>query len=725
MPTKTFKYTSYIVSIIEKLAGSNFSVTGLENLPKNSPTMFVANHFTRSETFFVPYLIHKYTGRQIRSLASSYLFSGFFGRFLKRIGGISTKDPDRNKIIISDLINNDHDWLIYPEGGMVKNKNITKDGFYISQIDNRTGPVRTGSAVLAIKSQLYRKDIIDAYKSSNAELLKFFNDNYDSRYSEKLENHTTFVVPITISYYPIRPGKNLLESFTRKRMGIAGNISEELEIEGNLLSGARINLHFNKAINLADYIGVKRGLVYQIPIIKNETKSNIITRYYKNSLTTDFMSTIYKNIRINFDHIFSASIRFLSHKEEAISIDHLKRVIFLSTHMIKKIERYRVGDILCDRNMVKLFNDERNPIFDGILDLAKDQGEITALDNNLIKINQDKLFNEADFHTARINNTLEVIFNEFKLLNHAMNIVKNISKTSDDHLKLKIQKILIHKDEEIYKKDYKKYYDKKLSKPVGYGVPFLGSPSFLTKKNDKFSILLCHGYKSCPKEMQSLSRFLNDRGFYTYCVRMAGHGTNPTNIKDITWQDWDDSFQRGYSALKNITDNVIVIGFSTGGLVSLLNASKKGKNLSAVIAINPAIRLRDIRSNLVSTIDKWNNLLGRFKIKTGSFEYVDSNPEDPKMNYSRNYLKGVVELKKLMDKCDKSLENVTAPTLLIQGSQDPVVNPQGADLIYYKIKSKDKFLFEPDFDNHVIINGKRKEEVFKIILNFLKKKNFL
>ena len=200
MPTKTFKYTSYIVSIIEKLAGSNFSVTGLENIPKNSPTMFVANHFTRSETFFVPYLIHKYTGRQIRSLASSYLFSGFFGRFLKRIGGISTKDPDRNKIIISDLINNDHDWLIYPEGGMVKNKNITKDGFYISQIDNRTGPVRTGSAVLAIKSQLYRKDIIDAYKSSNAELLKFFNDNYDSRYSEKLENHTTFVVPKRISF---------------------------------------------------------------------------------------------------------------------------------------------------------------------------------------------------------------------------------------------------------------------------------------------------------------------------------------------------------------------------------------------------------------------------------------------------------------------------------------------------------------------------------------------
>ncbi len=225
--------------------------------------------------------------------------------------------------------------------------------------------------------------------------------------------------------------------------------------------------------------------------------------------------------------------------------------------------------------------------------------------------------------------------------------------------------------------------------------------------------------------MENLSKFLNKQGFYTYCVRLSGHGTNPRNIKDVKWQDWDLSFQRGYAILKNITDNVIVIGFSTGGLISLLNGSRKGSSLSSIIAINPAIRLQDVRSVFASTVNKWNGLLDKLNIKKGSLEYVESNPEDPVINYSRNYLKGVVELKKLMEECDDSLKKIQAPTLLIQGAHDPVVNPKGADMIYKKINSKDKYLSQPNYSNHVIINGKKKEEVFKIILNFLKNRKFL
>ena len=55
MSIKTFGYTSLVMNLLEKILGTKFSVTGIENLT-DQPTMFVANHFTRSETFFVPYL---------------------------------------------------------------------------------------------------------------------------------------------------------------------------------------------------------------------------------------------------------------------------------------------------------------------------------------------------------------------------------------------------------------------------------------------------------------------------------------------------------------------------------------------------------------------------------------------------------------------------------------------------------------------------------------------
>ena len=65
MNTKPFRYASFAMNLLEKLLGTRFTITGVEKIP-NNPVMFVANHFTRSETFFVPYLINKATGRHVR-----------------------------------------------------------------------------------------------------------------------------------------------------------------------------------------------------------------------------------------------------------------------------------------------------------------------------------------------------------------------------------------------------------------------------------------------------------------------------------------------------------------------------------------------------------------------------------------------------------------------------------------------------------------------------------
>ena len=84
-----------------------------------------------------------------------------------------------------------------------------------------------------------------------------------------------------------------------------------------------------------------------------------------------------------------------------------------------------------------------------------------------------------------------------------------------------------------------------------------------------------HGYKSAPKEVEELAKFLNGSGIKTYSVRLKGHGTAPIDIKNYSWFDWYESMQRGYCALSNICSQVAIVGFSTGGLFSLLSASQK------------------------------------------------------------------------------------------------------------------------------------------------------
>jgi esterase/lipase len=182
--------------------------------------------------------------------------------------------------------------------------------------------------------------------------------------------------------------------------------------------------------------------------------------------------------------------------------------------------------------------------------------------------------------------------------------------------------------------------------------------------------------------------------------------------------------QRAYAALTNISAKIVFVGFSTGGLLSLLSCARKSgqeRKISAVISINAALKLVDIKARMVPGVNLWNNLLEKFHIEKAKFEYVDDQPENPHINYSRNYIKGVYELEKLMENCENNLDKITTNALIIQAAKDPVVNPISGSIIYTKIRSKEKSLVEMDFENHVIITSEGKEEVFEEIRKFLHK----
>ena len=720
---KNFRYAVLALKILEKILGSKFSVNGIENLP-NQPILFVSNHFTRFETFVVPYLIYKNTGRQVRCLADSSLYHGALGKFLNSVGTISTRDPNRNNIILKDLITAQYDWMIYPEGSMIKSKETKKGTGFVNYTPSRVGPVRTGSAVMGLKSQLYRDDIIEAHREGKQGVLEEFIRIIDVKYHESLEKINTYVVPLNISYYPIRPGNNKIKKLVARLITrMPAQIAEELEIEGNLLLDADINLNFGAPVNLADYVKSVRSLIYQIPIIKNETKTNFILKYFKYRLTNDFMEKIYSDLQINLDHIFSAALHHIPQDE--VEINHLKRVIYLSAVMLKKYGTYRLNHSVEEENLFKIFIDEPHKEFDGVFELATKQGLITQIGDDKIKINKENFDKKYDFHEIRLENTLQVIANEFFLLEKANNIVLKNSRMSDDDLRKKVFSEIYQTDLKNFDDDYQTFFDEKFSKDKSVGAPFfLESKTKSSAKVKKLGVLICHGYKSAPKEIKDLAQFVNGFGFQVYGVRLKGHGTAPINMKDLTWQDWYDSMQRGYAALKNCCSKVIIVGFSTGGLLGLLSCARK-ENICGIVAINSALKLLDIRTRFVPGINIWNEMLQKMKIEKSKMEFVDDQPENPHINYSRNYLKAVAQLENLMEVCDKNLSNISAPALIIQAKHDPIVNPVSGKIIFEKIKSEKKFLFEPNFSNHCIVNGSNKEEVFEAIKTFFCELNLL
>ncbi|MCE3254611.1 MAG: acyltransferase [Rickettsiaceae bacterium] len=722
--SKTYRYTVLAMGLLEKLLGSKITVDGLENIPAN-PVLFVANHFTRSETFVVPYIIQKYTGRQVRCLADSGLFFGALGRFLKSVGAISTKDQKRDLTIISDLVSGDYDWMIYPEGSMVKNKEIRNHGKFISYsnevnisegLQNR---VKTGSAVLALKSEIYRSDLIEAKRKQKTELLDYYKKEIGIEFSPNLKNLRTYIVPLNITYYPIRPGKNVIQKIVSKVFKkLPSQVSEELEIEGNLLLSSNINISFGEAIDVNDYVKSTKALIYQIPIIKNDTKVNMILKYLKYRLTNQFMNAVYTNTQINIDHLLAAVLHF--YPEGQISVRHLKSLIYLSASHISSLKKYRLDSSLEEGELYKILdNDQEFEPFEGVVRLAKMCGIIqVSEDKKTYLINKSRLGQKYDFQQIRLENTLQVIFNEFLLLESAVNVVKRNILLGECEARQKSLRYILQKDLEIFNHDYASYYDPDLSKDKS-----VGAPSFLShdgsEKDKSIGILLSHGYMSAPKEMEEMAKYFNNLGFKIYSVRLKGHGTAPANLNEVKWQDWYDSLNRGHVGLKLVCERVFLVGFSTGGLLSLVMASKKGDKIDGAVAINPALKLKDIRAKFAFGVHLWNDLLDKFNIKKGHLRYVENHSENPDINYSQNYINGVEQLELLMKNCESGLDKINCPVLIIQSHNDPVVDSKSSKILLQEIPPELRSFQEIDSQKHIIVRGEEGQKLSDQIKSFI------
>ena len=122
--------TGQIIALMESFSRIRIRTHGQESIAEGS-IIFVVNHFTRIETLLLPYHIYALTHVPVWSLADHSLFEGPLNSFLEKVGAISTRNPDRDRLIVKNLLTGEANWIIFPEGQMVKDKEaVSGPSFY-------------------------------------------------------------------------------------------------------------------------------------------------------------------------------------------------------------------------------------------------------------------------------------------------------------------------------------------------------------------------------------------------------------------------------------------------------------------------------------------------------------------------------------------------------------------------------------------------------------------
>lgn len=236
---------------------------------------------------------------------------------------------------------------------------------------------------------------------------------------------------------------------------------------------------------------------------------------------------------------------------------------------------------------------------------------------------------------------------------------------------------------------------------------------FTFGEGNKVGCLLIHGALGGPEDMRGLGEYLGENNLLAKGILLKGHGTRPSDLYDIKWNEWIAQVEKELLNLKKTCENVFLIGFSMGGLIALYIASEQ--EVDGVVTIAAPAYIRDRRLSLV--------LLLRFFKKEVRAPH---GPDDPDLipnpaTYDRIPLNAVSQIVDLIKEARRKAKRVNVPVLLIHATRDSYSPPDSAKIFHETITSTDRKMLMINCPYHqlTMVRSKR-HQVFKAVLDFIR-----
>jgi esterase/lipase/1-acyl-sn-glycerol-3-phosphate acyltransferase len=710
MNRQAYLATGRMIALAERFSKLRVHLHGQENIPKGS-AIFVVNHFTRIETLLLPFHIFQITGIPVWSLADASFFDGPLSGFLEMMGAVSTRNPDRDRSIVKTLLTGEANWIIFPEGRMVKDKGAFRPRFFLPPRGERP---HSGAATLALRTEFYRQRLAHLAQADQQELERLQGLFKVTDLGTVLAG-ACWLVPVNITYYPLRARENVLSSLADLFLkDMSPRLREEMLTEGSMiLSGVDVDIRFGEPLDPGDYLGtpaIRADIAAARQINFDDPLPALPDlRRAARKLMERYMASIYSMTTVNHDHLFASLLRALPFK--TIQEDDFRRRVFLLAS--EQLKRSRVtchGSL--ETGQIALLTDDRYHKYRDFALLAIEKGVLTRHRGVLVK-DRAKFSAPFDMQRARIENPVGVIANEVVPLSVLQREVHLIAWHPPWLVKSRVAALLERQALEQFDADYQAYYRPGESKDRSVGMPVL-----LKGRSRQLGVVLVHGFLSAPRELAELAAYLNARGLWVYQVRLRGHGTSPEDLATRSGPDWVDAVDLGYALMSAHCDQVVLGGFSFGGGV-VLDCASRVRNLAGVFAVCPPQRLMDISSRFAPAVTAWNRVMDLLSYHEAKKEFVVTMPERPQINYARLPISGLQEMGRFMRDLEPKLVKITVPVQVLQSDGDPVVDPRGSGRLFGMLGSNRKKYLRFPLERHGILAGPGSEEVHAAIGAFV------
>ena len=245
----------------------------------------------------------------------------------------------------------------------------------------------------------------------------------------------------------------------------------------------------------------------------------------------------------------------------------------------------------------------------------------------------------------------------------------------------------------------------------------------LKNNNDKVALFV-HGLNQRPEKMLDLMTEFHQIGYDCYLIKLKGHSEKLFNekenqklvkFKNATFNDWLNDFDEIYKKIKNDYNQIIVVGYSLGGVVALNYLELNKVKVDKLLLIAPAIAIHSLNYSV-----KLLSLFPSFVIPSLSPKIYRANYGTPVSAYLSLY-KGI----KIFE--ENNIKHVNVKSFIILNENDELVSYKKVKNLIEEKKLDKWKVFKisktnvPDEFNyeHLIIDKKTLGDSWNIMINYI------
>jgi alpha-beta hydrolase superfamily lysophospholipase len=253
---------------------------------------------------------------------------------------------------------------------------------------------------------------------------------------------------------------------------------------------------------------------------------------------------------------------------------------------------------------------------------------------------------------------------------------------------------------------------------------------WLPEKDPKAILLIAHGLAEHSGRYMNLVNHLVPSGYAVYGIDHIGHGKSDGKRAYVErFQDYTETLKNYFDMIQEWQPNksIFLIGHSMGGLISAAYLLNHQDETSGAVLSGPSIKVPDNISKAVIFVGKMLSIIipgaGLVRLDSDGLSrdssVVEAYVNDPLVYTGKATARLGAELIKAMQNVTLQAANINLPIMIAQGSDDKVVDPEGAQLLYDLIGSKDKTIKIYNGLYHEIFNEPEHEQVLNDVTTWI------